>query len=555
MIERFEISINKRYNEVLLKKCILALSVRYSKLRIAIVEKQNGLSLIIKNKLIENQISIFLTENIDAIHNGIDYRDFPLFNVAVLLRGDSFCVVLFIHQIISCELDIEHCIMYDLVYLYINEGKNYWKKHDFDLVHISQRILDQFSLDVEDIIPLSYKQRALLSWSLALKTKGLFVKLNHITFQISNFDLLKFIKSINMVVDNNEILRCIYKGRLQYQVIFRSVKTDVTYLDFSGQSEKQQIVSLDKISDQIMEQGFDYLNETLLKCKIIKLKDNLYDFITFHHFSIMDGISYRIFVNSVYQCYSLLVDGAEIIPKESNYKFKDYIIEEMRSVNNSCDREFWSNKIYGLKTRYDFEHLNEYKNENASNYYCFLNANQEKKVRDIINQFSVPRSLIFFAPYFLVCKQLLKETKVTIGMVTNTWQHSGDYILGYYSNILPYYIEISEFMNIQQILNFLYEQLIEYKEHELYPINNLCNICFSYENSYYGDSNNRKSNEVKFVSSIIETKGSTNHDLYLSVKEKREGIMICVECKENCFTENALKEIVDLYVGILVQMI
>ena len=525
-----------------------------SKLRIAIVEKQKGLSLIIKDKLIENQISISLAENIDAIQSGIDYRDFPLFNVVVLLQRDSFCVVLFIHQIISCELDIEHCIMSDLVYLYINEGKNYWKKHDFDLVHISQRILDQYSLDVEDIIPLSYKQRALLSWSLALKTKGLFVKLNHITFQISNFDLLKFIRSINIVVDNNEILRCIYKGRLQYQVIFRSVKTNITYLDFSGQSENQQIVSLDKISDQIMEQGFDFLNETLLKCKIIKLKDNLYDFITFHHFSIMDGISYRVFVNSVFKCYSLLVDGTEITPKESNYKFKDYIIEEMRSVNNSCDREFWSNKIHGLKTRYDFEKLNAYKNVNNFNYYCFLNANQEKKVRDIIKQFSVPRSLIFFAPYFLVCKRLLNETKVTIGMVTNTWQHSGDYILGYYSNILPYYIEISEIMDIQQLFNLLHEQMIEYKEHELYPINNLCNICFSYENSCYGDSNYKKSNEIKFVSSIIETKGITNHDLYLSVKEKREGIMICVECKENCFTKNVLKEIVDLYVRILVQM-
>ena len=551
---KYSIIINRNFDEKLMRNCVLAMSVRYQQLRLAIVDSNDGKKLIARERVENNDLDfLIVTNEYDEI--SIENDDFPLFKILIELYDDSFMFSFIPHPIIECDFDIKKNILEEFLDIYMNDGKNYWIESDFPLVRFTKRQIEQCDINIENIIPLSYKQRSLLSKCLVEKNKHLYVKLNHITFICDDFDFDKFSCAFDYVVDENEILRSVYKGRLQYQVIIRNMKGVLDYYDISYLPEKEKFDQLNTFSQLMLDEGFDYLNESLLKCRVIKLGNDKYDFITFHHFSIMDGFSYRVFVDSVFKYYLDLKKGVQTEHKSRSYYFKDYVIEEKEAVDNSVIRGFWKGKTASIK-RIDFEEIKEeaISDKTITNYFEYFDCDESQDIKHKIDKFDKPRSLIFLASYYILCNKVFSESDLAIGVVSNTWHHRDDNTLGYFSNVLPYRIDFSKIEDERMLIDQLFGMMIECKQYEIYPIEDVCDICFTYENSNSKFSHVDEK-EIEFCDSLINTEGTSNHGLYLSIKEYPDEFFVSVESKPFLFTRDKMQQMIKEYKNILLEMI
>lgn len=556
MVDRFTIDIKRAFEEKLFIDCILAVSVRYEQIRTCLVVVDREIKIVKRNKLERKHIKLEYVHHMDEVHTELSNFKFPLFHIAVVLKDDSFTVIFYVHKIISCDLEVENTILADLKNMYMNQGERIWKPEDFKLVHLKQKKLNMLSINVEDIFPLSYKQKMLLAQTVSKAQSGLFVKLNHITFKIHDFERKIFYEALNRVVNENEMLKSVYKGRLHYQVILRCIDISCDYMDLSDELADEIEKKMQAFIDSVLKHGFDFEHDNLLKCALIKLDDNLYDFVTYHHISIMDGSGYEAFVNSVFRYYIELSSGFNIAENEQEYSYKEYVIEESKVVMDECENSYWKDKLEGIKTKFQFQQMktSQYiEEEYATCIYRDLSSNLVIQLRDSYHYFDKPRSLIYLSAYFILCNLILKESKLVIGVVTDTRIHKGadSNMLGYYSNILPYIMEFQNEAGVKQMIQSLYNQFVEMKSHELYPIYDVCNICFTYINTDYDKCECESDHGIEFIEPVMETYGHTDHDFYLTVKERRNKITISIECGDNLFKKKDLENLINKYSKIL----
>lgn len=198
--------------------------------------------------------------------------------------------------------------------------------------------------NIADIYPLSPLQQGMLFHSLYAPHSGIYVV--QMSYEIWGvLDKIAFEQAWQNVLNRHPILRTAFvwdKLEKPLQVVGRSVKALVVYLDWRGIPEFQQ--QLEDLLQQQRQQGFNLSKAPLMRLTLIQKDENLYQFIWCYHHLLLDGWSIPLLIKEFLAFYQ----GKSLDLKPSR-PYRDYI-SWLQQQDLAKAEYFWQENLNGFTT-------------------------------------------------------------------------------------------------------------------------------------------------------------------------------------------------------------
>ncbi|NJM22258.1 MAG: hypothetical protein HC907_27885 [Richelia sp. SM1_7_0] len=151
--------------------------------------------------------------------------------------------------------------------------------------------MSKHNKNIESIYPLSPMQQGMLFHTLYAPESGIYVEQLSCTLT-GNLDITAFAQAWQKIVDRHPILRTLFvweHGKQPLQIVSKSVKLPWIFDDWQNFSEIEQQQRLQNLLEIERSQGFVLDKAPLMRCTLIKLEADSYEFIWSHHHVLMDG--------------------------------------------------------------------------------------------------------------------------------------------------------------------------------------------------------------------------------------------------------------------------
>jgi len=199
--------------------------------------------------------------------------------------------------------------------------------------------------NVEDIYPLSPMQQGMLFHTLSQPDADMYFE--QLTFLLEgSLQPSLLAQAWQQTVERHAVLRSafIWKGLDQLvQVVRRSVTLPWRELDWRDLSAEQQRDELARLLTGDREQGFELGAAPLMRCALVRLRDDAHQFVWSCHHMLVDGWSVANIFKEVGLIYSALLQGeAPRLPEPRPYR--DFIAW-LKLQNTDRARVFWQQML------------------------------------------------------------------------------------------------------------------------------------------------------------------------------------------------------------------
>jgi amino acid adenylation domain-containing protein/non-ribosomal peptide synthase protein (TIGR01720 family) len=223
---------------------------------------------------------------------------------------------------------------------------------DFPLANLTQNELDQLTLqhghNIESIYPLSHTQAGMLFHTLyAPKSSVYFEQLN--CTLVGTLNTTAFQQAWQQVVERHAVLRSffIWDDREQpIQIVCRSVNLPWQQHDWRAMTSTVQQERLETFLTSDRQESFILNQAPLMRCALIQLTENTYQFVWSHHHLLMDGWSLPIILKEVFAGYEAKYQSIEW-HQDSPRAYHDYIAW-LQQQNMATAESFWREKLQGF---------------------------------------------------------------------------------------------------------------------------------------------------------------------------------------------------------------
>jgi hypothetical protein len=201
---------------------------------------------------------------------------------------------------------------------------------------------------IEDLYKLSPIQEGILFHS--LYAEGNDVYLRHLTCLIEgklNVPVLK--KAWQRVVDHYPVFRTSILWEEMdkpVQVVSRHVELPFEEQDWSGVSSQEQNERLEDFLRTERKRTMDFGKAPLMRLEIIRLSEDLHQFVWGYHHVIIDGWSKYIVIKQIFSSYDAIARGHDFVMKPSR-PYCDYIAW-LRTQDLSRAEAFWRQNLKGI---------------------------------------------------------------------------------------------------------------------------------------------------------------------------------------------------------------
>jgi len=160
---------------------------------------------------------------------------------------------------------------------------------------------------VEDVYPLSPLQEGLyFHW---LKAPADAMYFEQVAYRVkSELDMGVLDQSYQLLLERHSILRTVFSSDLAeipLQIVVKDVKGSLRHHDFTGQPDDK--VQAFKTMD--IKEGFDLHRTSPVRLSILKVGEDVYEFIWSHHHILMDGWCGSILIRDFFRIYYALIRG------------------------------------------------------------------------------------------------------------------------------------------------------------------------------------------------------------------------------------------------------
>jgi amino acid adenylation domain-containing protein/non-ribosomal peptide synthase protein (TIGR01720 family) len=230
---------------------------------------------------------------------------------------------------------------------------------------LTYHTIEQTCLHVEKVMDNNYEQGVLEGEKLLIPIELWFINQN---FKNPNYFnqsvLLKlnkktniklFEKAFEFIIKQHDGLRLNYDDK-KNKLYYNQKYLDTTF--YISEYEVEEEMQVEGICEKI-KASFNLQEDLLIKAAIIRNRgSDDYLFITAHHL-IMDGISWRILLEDIYNIYSSLENGEEAFLPRKTISLKDWV-DELYSLANSENikesKSYWEEaESLEFKIPFDFE--------------------------------------------------------------------------------------------------------------------------------------------------------------------------------------------------------
>ncbi|MBS1518086.1 MAG: amino acid adenylation domain-containing protein [Bacteroidetes bacterium] len=160
-----------------------------------------------------------------------------------------------------------------------------------------------------------------------------------------------FEKAWNEIVKRHGVLRTSFQWKgisKPVQVLNRTFELpweNLDWTDIPSQNTEDEFI---KFIRQDRAKGFAMETAPLMRCTLIKLKDDLYKFVWSFHHILMDGWSYPVIQKEVFEFYEAFQQGKNIeLNKPVSYK---QFIVWLNTTDKEAAKKFWKSELKGMSS-------------------------------------------------------------------------------------------------------------------------------------------------------------------------------------------------------------
>ncbi|MDQ3021352.1 MAG: amino acid adenylation domain-containing protein [Bacteroidota bacterium] len=198
---------------------------------------------------------------------------------------------------------------------------------------------------IEDIYELTPMQQGMLFHTLYTEESDAYFE-QFCYNLVGNLDEELFQKSWEEIVKRHGVLRTSFQWKgisKPVQLVSRIVKLPWRNLDWRNLTTEQQQSEFKEFVKKDRAIGFDMEKPPLMRCTLIRLGDDSYQFVWSFHHIIMDGWSYPVLQKEVFIFYEALIKGvAADLPKPLSYK---QFILWLNQQDKKVAEDFWRKEL------------------------------------------------------------------------------------------------------------------------------------------------------------------------------------------------------------------
>jgi amino acid adenylation domain-containing protein len=329
--------------------------------------------------------------------------------------------------------------------------------------------------NVEDIYPLAPTQQGILFHNFYNPGSAMYFEI--ITWTIHgevNIEALE--KAWQRVVNRHPVLRTffVWEGLDEpLQVVRKQVKLPLTYEDWRGLTPEVQQEKVEEFFARERARGFDLSVAPLMRVALIRLADNVYQFVWSYHHVLIDGWSSSVIFNDMFNFYEALAEGRELKIGPGR-PFRDYIVwlrqqdlSEAEAFWRRSLKDFWEPTSFGVgngKSSATHSYAEEQLRLSAATseallalarrYQLTLNTIFQGAWAILLSRYSGTRDVIFGVAVSGRPPQL-PEIESMVGMLVNT---------------LPARVEVTQGAKLLPWLKRIQEQQVTIRKYEYTPL-------------------------------------------------------------------------------------
>lgn len=322
--------------------------------------------------------------------------------------------------------------------------------------------------NIEDIFALTPTQEGMLYHYIKDYTGDQYFQQICIDLE-GNVDYISVCKAWEMVIEENELLRSVFrweKVKKPIQIILKKSIINFRYIDLSNSNDIGN--ALNKTKEKDLSDKFDLTRETfrLTLCKMNDCKHTL--IISYHHI-LYDGWSNGIILKEFICAYESAIKGIryEAVSKSSFKEFIKYI--QLSDKNNQ--KEFWNKYLEG-SIPCSLQNSCFYNVSNGHGYAQLItdiDGGVMEKLVDLANSLQVTLSAILYSAWAIFLKKCCNKDDIIFG-ATVSGRNAGipgiENMVGLLINTLPLRNYTSSNDDIKSLILDMYRSLLSIEEHE-----------------------------------------------------------------------------------------
>jgi len=291
-----------------------------------------------------------------------------------------------------------------------------------------------------------------------------------------SLDLNAFKKALEISVQKHPALRTVFiiqNGTPAVQVVKKKLRFPINEQNISHIKSEEQSNYIDAVMKQDRQNLFDVENpnEPLFRFRIFQKAENKFEFLMSIHHAITDGWGNVEFLNELYEIYSALKKGEEIIVVPTANVYKEFVALEKEILGSPDASSFW--KLHLKDHTYKPLKPSTTSIEQVEAVTEEYNFETEiiTDLRELCRKLRVSPKALFLSTYLDLIGTVMKSNRVCVGIVSNgrTERLSDPFgALGLFWNIVPFCQFISD-DKVVQIKN-VQQSLIDIEPYVRYPL-------------------------------------------------------------------------------------
>lgn len=322
--------------------------------------------------------------------------------------------------------------------------------------------------NIIDIYELTPMQQGMLFHT--LYTEGSDAYVEQFNYNLSgNLDIELFKQAWQQVVNRHNVLRTSFQWKgvsKPVQLVNKTVDLPWTNIDWSSISDDEaQKEELRKFIRQDRKVGFIMEEAPLMRCTLIKLRENSYQLIWSFHHILVDGWSFPILQKEVFTIYEALKEGKQInLSKPVPYK--NYLVWLNEQDRNSAEK-YWREELKGFNSPTPMIVNGQSRSDSIEEIYDIeikLSSELTSRIHSFVRQNQLTLSTIIQGVWAIILSTYRGESDILFGGVISGRVPAIkgiETMVGLFINTLPVRINVDKNKEIIPWLKTLQDGYIE----------------------------------------------------------------------------------------------
>ncbi|MCK4359257.1 MAG: amino acid adenylation domain-containing protein [Candidatus Cloacimonetes bacterium] len=331
--------------------------------------------------------------------------------------------------------------------------------------------------NIEDSYKLSPAQQGMLFHTLYAPKSGVYIEQLSCTIY-GNLNTPAFKAAWQKVSNRHPVLRTSFYWEdtdKSLQLVHQRVQLPMDKQDWRGLSLREQKKRIKSFLQSDREQGFDISLAPLMRLTLIRIAEDVYQFIWSYHYILLDGWSSHLVLKEIFALYEAFCQGQDLHLVKP-HPYKDYI-SWLQKQDLSKAEIFWRKTLKGFNAPTPFVKnkisLNVSKKEEYKEQEVILSNTINSALLSFVSQHNLTINTLVQGAWALLINRYIGEEDVVFGTTISAHQTDLDHIksmIGLFINTLPVRVKVEPEDSILSWLKKIENYQVELQKYVYSPL-------------------------------------------------------------------------------------